>query len=71
MVFFLIVLAVLAAIVTAAIIGICCIPGAIADRRHHPRAAAIRYCGYAALPTLGISWLIGTVWACMGRRKRQ
>jgi hypothetical protein len=37
-------------------------PGAVAARRGHPQAEAIRWCGWLGLLT-GIAWPIAMVWA--------
>jgi hypothetical protein len=37
-------------------------PGAVAARRGHPQAEAIRWCGWLGLVT-GILWPIAMVWA--------
>jgi len=62
------IMVVLAAMMTAILIAFCSIPGLIADKRGHPRAGAIRLCGYACPLTLGVSWIVGAIWALRGPR---
>jgi hypothetical protein len=38
-------------------------PGKVAAERHHPRAVAVRVCGWMGLFTAGLFWAAAMVWA--------
>jgi uncharacterized membrane-anchored protein len=61
-IFALIVLLVLVAAMSYAVVWLAMLPGKIAVRRKHPQADAIRVAGWLGILT-GIVWIIAVIWA--------
>lgn len=61
--FALIVMAILLAITIWLVVLLGSMPGAIALKRGHPQAEAIKVLGWIGIITMGISWFVAIVWA--------
>jgi len=61
--FALIVMAILLTISIWLVVLLGSMPGAIALKRGHPQAEAIKVLGWIGIITMGISWFVAIVWA--------
>jgi hypothetical protein len=62
-IFALLVIAVLLATVVIIIVGLGSLPGAIAQKRGHPQAAAVNVASWIGMATMGILWPLALIWA--------
>ena len=61
--FALLILCLLVIVAIIAVILLAGLPGAIAHKRQHPQAQAVRVCGWMGLLTGGVLWTLALVWA--------